>query len=255
MKTALITGGGAGIGQAIAYELACHGYTVIVADKSLERAERTTEEICKQGGSAVPVYVDISDERAVVDMFGQVQSFTRADGLHVLVNNAGINMMKSVEQTTVDFFDACISVNLRGHFLCSKYAIPYLKQAGQASIVNVSSTRAFSASANGFPYNVCKAGLLALNQSLAVELGAYQIRVNAVCPGLVKTSIEGPEFWDESTPHMKTALELQPMGKIGEPAEIAKTVAFLVSDQASFINGEFLVADGGRNALKYYFGC
>ncbi|MGO1058567.1 SDR family NAD(P)-dependent oxidoreductase [Planococcus sp. FY231025] len=248
MKTAIVTGGGSGIGKAIARELAREGYRVVVGDRNEENAALVAEDINKSGGEARALLVDIADEESIIQMIEKTVEWTGE--IDLLVNNAGVNFQYSVEDCPPDEFDRCIAINLKGHYLCSKHAIPLLKKEQGSNIVNIASTHAIRTQPNFFPYNATKGGIISMTKGMAIDLSKYGIRVNAVCPGFIQTAIMDPELYEESD-YLKKVLPYHPAGRIGQPEDIAYAVAFLASEKASFINGEAMVVDGGRNALTY----
>lgn len=249
MKTAIVTGAGSGIGKSIAKKLAENSFVVAVSDIKLEKAEMVTEEIKQFGGEAFPVYVDIREAESVKQMVDD--TINRTGSLSLLVNNAGINFNHSVEDCPIEQFDSCISINLRGHYLCSHYSLPYLKLNNSSCIINIASTHAFRTQPRFFPYNVAKAGILAMTNSMAIDFGQFGVRVNALCPGLIKSHIEDINLYDHSDPKLQSVIGYHPIGRVGIPDDVAHAVVFLASDKASFINGEYFVIDGGRNVLTY----
>lgn len=249
MKTAVVTGAGSGIGKAISKKLAENSFIVAVSDIKFENAKKVAEEIRIGGGNAFPVHVDIREEESVKKMVDTIIKETGS--LSLLVNNAGTNFNHSVEDCPIDQFDSCIAVNLRGHYLCSHYSLPHLKASSSSSIINIASTHAFRTQPRFFPYNVAKAGILAMTNSMAIDFGRFGIRVNALCPGLIKSHIEDISYYDYTDPKIQTVIGYHPIGRVGIPDDVAHAVVFLASDKASFINGEHFVIDGGRNALTY----
>lgn len=249
MKGAIITGGGSGIGRATALELAKEQYTISVGDINIENAQQVVDEIKDHGGEAHAIQVDIRNEDSIIGMVEKSIKFNNK--LALLVNNAGVNFNKSVENCSISEFDDCIAINLRGHYITSMHSIPYLKEINGSSIINMASTHAIRTQPRYFPYNASKAGVLAMTRSMAIDLSDYRIRVNAICPGFIKTNILDSELYDENNPYMKKVLNYHPAGRIGKPEDIAYAVAFLASEKASFINGVSLIIDGGRNALTY----
>lgn len=249
MKTSIVTGGGSGIGKAIAKELASQGYQVVVGDLKEENAAIVVGEIIKNGGEARSFFVDIADEKSIIRFIEKALEWTGK--IDLLVNNAGVNFQYSVEDCPPDEFDRCIAINLKGHYLCSKHTIPFLKKEQGANIVNIASTHAIRTQPSYFPYNATKGGIISMTRGMAIDLSKYGIRVNAVCPGFIQTAIMDPALYDEGSAYLKKVLPYHPAGRIGQPEDIAYAVGFLASEKASFINGESLVVDGGRNALTY----
>jgi NAD(P)-dependent dehydrogenase (short-subunit alcohol dehydrogenase family) len=247
MKTAIVTGGGSGIGRAIAKELANEQYRVVVTDINEENTTVVVKEIIQSGGEAIGLFVDLADEQSIIQVIEQTVKWSGSIAL--LVNNAGINFRYSVENCPTDEFDKCMAINLRGHYLFSKHAIPYLKQVKGGNIINISSTHAYRTQPELFPYNAAKGGIISMTKGMAIDLSKDRIRVNAVCPGLIQTNIMN--LYEQGNAYLEKVLPYHPTGRIGQPEDIAYAVSFLASEKASFINGEILTVDGGRNALTY----
>ena len=249
LKAAIVTGAGSGIGKAIAKVLAEDQYKVCVADLNADSAETVAEEINRHGGQAILVQVDIRDEKSIETMISKtIEAFGT---LYLLVNNAGVNFTKSVESCTVSEFDECMAINLRGHYLASKHAIPHLRKTSGSNIINISSTHGLRTQPNYFPYNAAKAGILAMTKSMAIDFSRDRIRVNAICPGLIQTPIMDSDLFEEDNEYFQKVIKYHPVGRLGKPEDIAHTVSFLASEKASFINGETIMIDGGRSALTY----
>jgi NAD(P)-dependent dehydrogenase (short-subunit alcohol dehydrogenase family) len=234
-QVAVVTGGASGIGFAIAQRLKHDGATVAIFDIS-----GADEAAAALGVTGIAVDVSEADAvaqglRSVCDQFG---------ALHILVNNAGIDgAVSTLSEYPIEAFDAVIAVNLRGTFLCLRYAIPYMIAAGGGVIINISSAAALKGVGGLGPYSATKAAVLALTRTAALEYSPHGIRVNAVLPGAIETPLLAEVL--SSTPGMREAmLEKHPIGRFGTPSELASTVAFLVSEEAAFITGASLAADG-----------
>jgi NAD(P)-dependent dehydrogenase (short-subunit alcohol dehydrogenase family) len=246
-KVAVVTGGLRGIGRAIAVALAEEGADLLIAGRSVERAAQTEAEIGALGRRCVVVQADISDEPAVKAMIAQtVQHFGRLD---VLVNNAAIAPFKPIDEFTVAEFARVLDVNLKGPWLCAKYALPFLKRCGGA-IINITSASGHygGASSGGSAYDASKGGLRQLTYALAAEFGPYRIRVNAIAPGVILTEqLAGQALLETEG----TAREIArtPLRRLGQSADVAKTAVFLASDDASYITGTTIVVDGGAMAV------
>ena len=246
-KRALITGAGSGIGRATAEKCAAEGAHVICADISAESAQSAVTAIRAAGGQAVAVIGDLTDEAACAAMFAEgVAAF---GGLDVLFNNAGICLSDDSEpvQTPLACWNKTIAANLTSVFLCCKAGLPYLLQSGNGVIINNASIVALVGSA--FPqiaYTAAKGGVLAMTRELAITYARQKLRAVAICPGptatpLVKAFLADEEAW-------KLRRRYLPMGRLAEPSEIANLVAFLASDEASFITGSAYTVDGGVTA-------
>jgi NAD(P)-dependent dehydrogenase (short-subunit alcohol dehydrogenase family) len=247
-QVAIVTGAGQGIGAAIAWVLAREGMNVAVADINTAAAKETAQRIQSLGRKVLPLCVDVSSEEEVKGMvevtlknFGQIDS---------LVNNAGISPRKPdgsrmlVVEMTEEEFSRVIKVDLNGVFLCSKYVLPHMISRRKGTIVNISSSSAKVTDLripSGAHYNAAKAGVSNFTTSLAHEVAQYNIRVNAIAPGRIKTPL-----MKTSLPEVEAALVKNiPLGRAGLPEEVAQAVLFLVSSLSSFITGEILDVNGG----------
>jgi NAD(P)-dependent dehydrogenase (short-subunit alcohol dehydrogenase family) len=246
-KRALITGGGAGIGRATALKFAAEGAAVAIGDLRLAAAEETAELVVKAGGRALAFGGDVTDEASGEALVRHAE--VGLGGLDTLVNNAGVVLPddNGPEDTPILAWNKTLAVNLTGVFLCCRYAIPAIKAAGGGSIVNLASIVALVGSA--YPqlaYTAAKGGVLAMTREMAIMYAREAIRVNAVCPGptateLVKTFLSDEEKWLKRRRYM-------PMGRLGKPEEIANVIAFLASEEASYMNGAAVAIDGGITA-------
>ncbi len=246
-KVAIVTGASKGIGWGIATVFAQQGAKVAVVARSAKAGEQTAEEIRYKGGDAIFVPCDVSNEDQVkamvqktLDTYGQID---------ILVNNAGVGIYKSVLETTSEEWDLCLNIDLKGVFLCSKYVIPHMQAVGKGAIVNISSVHSH-ATVNGVaPYAASKGGITALTRNMAIDYGPT-IRVNTLSPGWVMTPLIENLFnsYDDPTAQRRLVEERQVMKRIGTPEDIGYSVAFLASDEASFITGTELFVDGGLTA-------
>jgi NAD(P)-dependent dehydrogenase (short-subunit alcohol dehydrogenase family) len=246
-KVAIVTGAGKGIGSGIAKVFSQEGAKVVVVDWDEEAGKKTAEEIRQSGGDALFVNCDVSNEEQVKAMVqATLDKYGRID---VLVNNAGIGVYLPVLEATSEDWDHCLAVNLKGVFLCSKYAIPHMQAVGKGAIVNISSVHAH-ATVNGVaPYAASKGGITALTRNMAIDYGPA-IRVNAIAPGWVLTPLIQSIFdgYDDPAEQQRLVEQRQVMKRIGQPEDIGHAAAFLASDEASFITGTQLFVDGGLTA-------
>lgn len=246
-KTALVTGGAAGIGRATAVALATEGAQVVVSDVNDSGGEETVQTITKQGGSAIYVSADVSKPAnvarlisATLDAFGKIDC---------AVNNAGIEgKIAPLKDHTEDNFDRIIGVNLKGTFLCLQAEISEMLKTGGGSIVNLSSIAGLIGFPGLSPYVASKHGVIGLTKNAALEYAKAGIRVNAVCPGGVDTRMLD-SLADQATEGAQSSREmmapLHPMGRIGTPDEIADLIVWLCSSQSSFVTGTAIPVDGG----------
>lgn len=242
-KVVLVTGGSYGIGRAAAIGFAQRGAKVAIADLDVKRGEETLHRIKEAGGDAIFVKTDVSlesDVKALVEK--TIQAYGRLD---CAFNNAGIHKQFV---STIDFaaaeWDEMINVNLKSVWLCMKYEIPQMLKQGKGSIVNTSSAAGLVGAPSNPAYPASKHGVVGLTKSTALEFARKGIRVNCVCPGPTRTGMN--EALVVSNPEMVKAMDQKvPMGRIGEPEEVAAAAIFLCSDEASYITGHALPVDGG----------
>lgn len=245
-KTALITGGGSGIGKAIATTFANQGAKVHIFETDSNAVEQTVSEIQKKGNVASAHIVDVTE-------FGQintlVQSIAEKDSIDLLINNAGIAHIGTVESTAEADFDRLFSVNVKGVFNCTKACIPYMKNAGKAAIVNMASIAGSIGIKDRFAYSMTKGAVLAMTYSIAKDFLEYNIRCNSISPARVHTPfVDG--FISKNYPGQEKEMfeklsKTQPIGRMGTPEEIAALALYLSSDEAGFITGTDYPIDGG----------
>ncbi|WP_249354032.1 SDR family oxidoreductase [Microbacterium sp. 2FI] len=241
----VVTGAGQGIGAATAMLLASRGWRVGVADKSGDHvAERVAElnAAYPVEGGHEPLAFDVTDERAVGDAFAEI--LERHGRIHGLVNGAGVLFRSPAEETDLALWQLQLGIHLTGAMLCSRAAFPGLRDAGGAAIVNIASVGATFGLPGRIAYATAKSGVLGLTRTLAVEWGGYGIRVNAIAPGYVATEMVRSGL--RSGALSEAALVRRtPLRRLAEPEEIANVIAFLLSEDASFVHGAVLKVDGG----------
>ena len=249
-KVALVTGGNAGIGKAAALQFAREGARVVIAARRAAQGEETVAEIRDVGGEAVFVQTDVSRPEQVkamvettIDTFG---------GLDYAFNNAGIVLdVGLTHEHTEEHWDSTIDINMKGLWLCMKYELPEIVKRGGGAIVNDSSASGLQGGIGRMAYRVSKAGVNVMTRTAALEYGRKGVRVNAVLPGAIHTSII--DQMEVATPGIsEEILGRQVLGRIGKPEEVAECVVWLCSDAASFVNGVMMSVDGGGTAGRFY---
>ncbi len=242
-KVAIVTGGGQGIGEAISKRLAREGARVVIADTNPETSRKVVSEIMRQGHDALAIQTDVSksvDIRRLVD-----EALDRFGGVDILVNNAGVNRRAPFLDISEEDWDWVQGLNLKGTFLCSqRVAREMVKARIKGKIVNMSSIFVEIADPDQTTYSISKAGVYKLTMNMAFELAPYGINVNAIGPGPIQTEltrhlVEDPE-------RHRLLLKSIPLGRMGQPVDIANAVFFLVGPESDFITGHLLIVDGGK---------
>lgn len=239
-RCALVTGGSRGIGAAVAVKLAARGYDVALSYRTQRTpAEEVAAAVQRLGGRALVLQADLADSAQARSLVHEAAEGLGA--LHVLVNNAGYVQRVPWEELSLEDWERMLRVGLTAAFVCARSAVPYMREGGFGRIVNISSLRALTGSAQGVHYAAAKAGLLGLTKSLALALAPAGITVNAVCPGFVATAIN-----QEALATRGEEIRAQiPLGRAASPDEVASVVAFLCSEDASYITGETVSVNGG----------
>jgi NAD(P)-dependent dehydrogenase (short-subunit alcohol dehydrogenase family) len=248
-RVAVVTGAGQGIGEGIAGELVREGAAVVLADVAEDRLSSVVERLTRDGGRAVAVACDVSEEDQVESLVRRAVS--ELGGLHVYVNNAALGIYTEVTKTSVEEFDRCLAVNLRGVFLGIKHAALAMQESGQGgSIINIASVHSVQNVGGTAPYAASKGGVAALTRTAAIDLAPAGIRVNAICPGWVDTPLIRGIFESDANPAAaRQAVERrQLLGRLGRPEEIGRTAVFLAGDDSSYVTGSLLFVDSGMTA-------
>lgn len=235
-QTAIVTGGGQGIGRAICRIFAEEGASIVVVDIDGTRAEETARQLHQEGRSAKAVRTDVSSGGEIKELIeGVLEDAGRVD---ILVNNAGLALFRSVEQCTEEEWDRVMAVNLKGPFLLAKALLPTMKAQKAGTVINLASVAGKTGGVvSGAPYSVSKAGIECLTKSLARELAPYGVRVNAIAPGIIDTAL--------TAHHDQSFVDAIPLGGKGEPRDVAEAALFLASDRSRHITGEILDVNGG----------
>lgn len=238
-KVAVVTGGGRGIGEAIAIVLAARGAAVAIWDLNLETAEKTAAKIHEAGGRAIAIGGDASDAKAIAEAASRTRS--ELGPVTILVNNAGTNLYEPFTSISEESWDRIIRINLKGPFLVTQALIPDMLDAGWGRIINISSSSAQSGAPSLAHYASSKGGVIGLTKALALEYIGNGITVNNVPPGFVDTPLvrEGGIDVEATAAHM-------PMKRAGKPDDIAYAVAYLASEEAGYVTGQTLSVNGGR---------
>jgi NAD(P)-dependent dehydrogenase (short-subunit alcohol dehydrogenase family) len=246
-RVTIITGAASGIGRACAREFAREGAKVIVADINLDGARETAKQIEAAGGVALAVKTDVSEPQSVQALIEQtLHTFGK---LHVLLNNAAIQVNKTIEDTTFEEWNRQMGINLGGVFLCSKYSLPHLRNT-TGCVINMASVNGFFVEPMCAGYCATKGAIIALTKAMAIDHGKDGIRVNCICPGYIDAGLAWEYFEVQPDPAAArvAAGTLHALGRIGKPEEVARVAVFLASDDASFMTSSSVVVSGGFGA-------
>ncbi|HKM75027.1 MAG TPA: SDR family NAD(P)-dependent oxidoreductase [Candidatus Bathyarchaeia archaeon] len=242
-KVAIVTGGCSGIGSSIAELFAREGARVMIGD--IREDQRTLARINAQGGTVAFVQTDVRKSLEVQNLVDK--TIANYGTIDVVCNDAGIELIRPLIQTTEEEWNNVLDTNLKGMFLVSKFALPHLIKKKKGSIINIASQLGLVGLERWGAYCASKGGVIMLTKAMAVEYGTYGIRVNCICPGAIETPMMERELELEKNPEeaKKHFISLHPIGRLGKPEEIAEAGLFLASDRSSFITGSALVVDGG----------
>jgi NAD(P)-dependent dehydrogenase (short-subunit alcohol dehydrogenase family) len=241
-RVALVTGGNRGIGRALAQGLAEAGASIVVTSREEERAESAAAEIAQATGrKCLGRSLEVRDEaqvQAVVE-----KSIAELGGMHILVNNAGINIRESIDELRNESWEQVVGTNLSGAMLCSRAVVPHMKAQQWGRIINLGSILSFVGIPQRAAYASSKAGLLGLTRAMALDLASDGITVNALCPGVFKTEINRPILNDPE--YLREFLKQIPLGRMGDPDELKGAAVFLASEAGRYMTGAALMVDGG----------
>ncbi|MBU2659413.1 SDR family oxidoreductase [Bacillus cabrialesii] len=252
-KTAVITGAATGIGQATAEVFTNEGARVMIGDINTDQMKETVEAIRQNGGQADAFHLDVSDENSVKAFADQMKE--ACGTIDILFNNAGVDQEGGkVHEYPVELFDRIMAVDLRGTFLCSKYLIPLMLENG-GSIINTSSMSGHAADLDRSGYNAAKGGITNLTRAIAIDYARDGIRVNSISPGTIETplidKLAGTKEQEMGEAFREANKWITPLGRLGQPKEMATVALFLASDDSSYVTGEDITADGGIMAYTW----
>jgi NAD(P)-dependent dehydrogenase (short-subunit alcohol dehydrogenase family) len=240
-KIAIITGGGAGIGRGIAEAFAREGAKVVIAGRDAKKLEAVANKI---GAACLAQPADVSRSEEVKQLVDSAVS--RFGGIHILVNNAGILLPGTAESQTEEDWDQTFAVNVRGLWLLSRAVLPHMRVAGGGSIINIGSVLSLVSARNRVAYSASKGAVLSLTRAMALDHAPEKIRVNCICPGIVETEMVARFNLDESARQQR--IGWHPLGRFGQPEDIAEAALFLASNESSWITGAAFPVDGGYTA-------
>jgi meso-butanediol dehydrogenase/(S,S)-butanediol dehydrogenase/diacetyl reductase len=245
-KVAIITAGGSGIGAATARRFTQEGASVVVADISGRRAEEVASAISASGGKAIHLKMDASDPEGVqASITLALDAYGRID---IMFNNAGMADAAPLDEISLESWNRVLAVTLTSTFLGLKYCLPLMRRQGGGAVINTASVSGTGGDYGLSSYNAAKAGVINLTRAAAIENAKFNIRVNCVCPGAINTRAAQILGGDRADEFRRLQAKAHPLGRMGEPEEIASAVTFLASAEASFITGAALMVDGGVTA-------
>ncbi len=245
-RVALVTGGGRGIGKAIAARLADAGASVVIASRKKENLESTAAELSKLAGKVVPIVCHLGRAAQVESLVKETES--TLGPIDILVNNSATNVGQGPSlEVTDEMLDKMVEINIKAALRLVRLTVPRMIEGGRGgSIINVSSISGLRPQPMGLLYSFTKAGLIMMTRTWAREFGAHRIRVNAIAPGLIQTDFSA-YFWEDET-RRQSFLSEQPIARLGQPEDVGGLALLLASDEASFITGQVFVVDGGATA-------
>jgi NAD(P)-dependent dehydrogenase (short-subunit alcohol dehydrogenase family) len=240
-KVAIITGGGSGIGKAIAMAFVREGAKVVIAGRDSKKLDRAAVEI---GADCLAVSADVSNVGRVDKLVSA--TLDRFKQINILVNNAAVLLPGTAESLSEEDFDQTFNINVRGLWLLSRAVLPQMRASGGGSIVNIASVLSLVGARNRVAYAASKGAVMAMTRAMALDHAAENIRVNCICPGIVATEMVAKFNLDENARQQREAMH--PMGRFGQPKEVASTAVFLASDESGWTTGSVITVDGGYSA-------
>jgi NAD(P)-dependent dehydrogenase (short-subunit alcohol dehydrogenase family) len=240
-KVAIITGGGSGIGKAIAQAFVREGAKVVIAGRDSKRLDRAATEI---GADCLAVSADVSNVANVENLVSA--TINRFKKINILVNNAAVLLPGTAESISEESFDQTFAINVKGLWLLSRAVLPYMRAAGGGSIVNIASVLSMVGARNRVAYSASKGAVMAMTKAMALDHAAENIRVNCIAPGIVETEMVARFSTDENARKQRVAMH--PMGRFGQPQEVASAAVFLASDESGWTTGSVVTIDGGYSA-------
>jgi NAD(P)-dependent dehydrogenase (short-subunit alcohol dehydrogenase family) len=242
-RVAIVTGGTSGIGEACVYLFAREGARVVLAGRNRDKGENIAARVQREGGTAWFVQTDVSRDDEVRRLIEETRS--RFERIDILVNNAGIGQQTPLHQMEEEEWDRVLNINLKSVFLCSRYTLPVMQAQKRGSIINMASILGLVGFPSAGAYNASKGGMRLLTRNMALDYAREGIRVNSICPGFIQTPMIEKELDEEK---IKFLAGVHPLGRLGQPEEVAQAALFLASDESSFITGSDIFVDGGYTA-------
>lgn len=240
-KVAIVSGGGSGIGKAIAQAFVREGAQVVIAGRDNRKLGLAASEI---GGDCLAVAADVSSSTGISKLVAAaLEKFKR---INILVNNAAVLLHGTAESLSEEDFDQTFNVNVRGLWLLARSVLPHMRAAGGGSIINIGSVLSLLGARNRVAYSASKGAVLAMTRAMALDHAAENIRVNCICPGIVETELVTKFNLDENARRQRVAMH--PLGRFGQPADVASAAVFLASDESGWTTGSALTVDGGYSA-------
>src|SRR5580765_2870455 len=240
-KTAIVTGGGSGIGKAIAAAFVHEGAQVVIAGRDGKKLALAAAEI---GGDCLPITADVSHANEIAKLTGA--ALEKFKHIHILVNNAAVLLPGTAESLSEEDFDQTFNINVRGLWLLARAVLPSMRAAGGGSIINIGSVLSQLGARNRVAYSASKGAVMAMTKAMALDHAGENIRVNCICPGIVATEMVARFSLDENARRQRVAMH--PMDRFGQPEDVASAAVFLASDESGWTTGSVITVDGGYSA-------